>query len=279
MAKQKVIKGEDFRRMQLLQLDMLVELDRVCRENGISYQIGYGTLLGAIRHKGYIPWDDDADILMLREEYEKFKKCINQLDASVCYFQDHDTDSEYRWGYGKLKRTGTKYVRLGQEHMKCNNGVFIDIFPLDDVPDSIVGQLLQDFHCYCLRKIMWSEVGKYEKRGPLRIWYKLLSYIPVEWVFKQVSIYAFRSKNNSPNKVRTLTFPSMGKMYYKHSFRERYGAPKEWFINSSVFSFEGHKFYGSKYYDEYLTFVYGNYMELPPEDKRQQHSPVSDYSF
>ena len=83
--------------MQLLQLDMLVELDRVCRENNINYTIFGGTLLGAVRHKGYIPWDDDADVAMLREDYDKFKKITDQLNSEICYFQDHDTDPEYRW--------------------------------------------------------------------------------------------------------------------------------------------------------------------------------------
>ena len=67
-------------------------------------------------------------------------------------FQDHDTDPEYRWGYGKLRRTGTTYVRVGQEHLKCKTGVFIDVFPMDDIPHSTIGQMLNDFYCFCLRK-------------------------------------------------------------------------------------------------------------------------------
>ena len=74
MGEIKELSPEEFRTMQLLQLDMLVELDRVCRKNDIKYTIFGGTLLGAVRHKGYIPWDDDADVAMLREDYDKFKK-------------------------------------------------------------------------------------------------------------------------------------------------------------------------------------------------------------
>ena len=110
---------EQIRTMQLLELDMLKELDRVCRENGIMYTIFGGTLLGAVRHKGFIPWDDDADVCMLRGEYEKFKRVANQLNPEICFFQDHTTDPEYRWGYGKLRRTGTTYIRAGLEHIKC----------------------------------------------------------------------------------------------------------------------------------------------------------------
>lgn len=98
MKQVKVIEGEDFRRMQLLELDMLVEFDRVCRAHGIAYTICGGTLLGAVRHKGYIPWDDDADIAMLREDYERFRSVAHEMDPSICFFQDHLSDPEYRWG-------------------------------------------------------------------------------------------------------------------------------------------------------------------------------------
>ncbi len=279
MAQLKKIEKDDFRRLQLLELDLLVELDRVCRNNGIKYQIWGGTMLGAIRHKGFIPWDDDADVVMLREEYEKFRQCANQLNPDICFFQDHENDPEYRWQYGKLRRTGTRYVRLNQEHIKCKDGVFIDVLPLDDVPISIVGQIVQDFHCFCLRKIMWSEVGKVTEKGLLKLWYTLLSRIPLQYVFMQVNWYANRSRNSSKNKVRTLCFTSIGKLYYKHPLRERYGMPKHWFLEAQDFLFEGKKLKGLKYYDDYLTFSFGDYMKLPPVEKRGQHAPVSDFKF
>ena len=278
-AKAKIIEGEDFRKLQLLELDMLIELDRVCKDNDITYQIWAGTQLGAVRHKGFIPWDDDIDVVMLREEYEKFKIVTDQLNHDICYFQDHDNDPEYRWQYGKLRRTGTKYIRLGQEHIKCKTGVFIDIFPLDDVPISIFGQMLQDFHCFVLRKILWSEVGKYNEKGILKWIYMALSKIPIEYVFRQIEWYANRSNSKSPNKVRTLCYTSIGKLYYKHPLNERYGMPKKWFNRTRSFEFEGKEFIGLEDYDEYLRYSFGNYMELPPMQERVQHAPVSDYDF
>ena len=118
---------EEFRKMQLIQLDLIVELDRVCRKHNINYVIIAGTMLGAVRHKGYIPWDDDADIAMLREDYERFKSVAYDLNPEICFFQDNTTDPEYRWGYAKLRRTGTQYIRLGQEHMKNKTGICIDV--------------------------------------------------------------------------------------------------------------------------------------------------------
>ena len=148
----KEIKGEDFRKMQLTELDMLVEFDKVCRKYNINYVLFGGSLLGAVRHQGYIPWDDDADIGMLREDYETFKKHKDEMNPNICFFQDHDTDPEYRWEYGKLRRTGSTYIRVGHEHLKCKTGIFVDVFPMDDIPLSIVGQIFQNLHCYCLRR-------------------------------------------------------------------------------------------------------------------------------
>ena len=147
--------------MQLLQLDMLCELDKLCRRHGIIYAISFGTLLGAIRHKGYIPWDDDADVVMIRSEYERFRIVANELPKTICWFQDHYTDHDYRWEYGKLRRTGTRFVRLGQEHVKGETGVFIDIFPLDDIPDFLPFQIVQDAWLFFLRKILYSEARQY----------------------------------------------------------------------------------------------------------------------
>ncbi len=280
MSAIKTLTPQEFRKMQLLQLDMLVELDRVCQKHSINYVIFGGTLLGAVRHKGYIPWDDDADIAMLREDYEKFKKVAHELDPKLCYFQDHTTDPYYRWGYGKLRRTGTTYVRVGQEHLKCKTGVFVDIFPMDDCPNSIVGQMLQDFHCFCLRKILWSEVGKKESKGFIKLLYSILSKIPVSFIFSQLNWYANWSKNNiKRGKVRTLCYTAIGKLYYKHPLKQRYGMPKKWFLETSQYLFEGKKFMGLSNYDSYLKFCFGDYMKLPPESARVVHAPVSDYKF
>lgn len=279
MNKAKELDPEQFRKMQLIELEVLSEFDRVCRKNNINYAIFFGTLLGAVRHKGYIPWDDDTDVVMLREDYERFKKHMNELNPEICCFQDHDTEPEYRWGYGKLRRSGTIYIRVGQEHMKFRTGIFVDVFPLDDVPLSVCGQMLQDFHCFCLRKILWSEAARKNTSGLWKLWFSLLSLIPISIPFRALNRYISKSTNSSPNKVRCLTFPSPGKLYMKHPARLRYGVPKSWITERAEYEFEGRKFYGPKDYDEVLSYIYGDYMTPPPEDKREKHSPFSKIKF
>ena len=279
MKKAKELTPEQFRKMQLTELDMLVEFDRVCRKNNINYVLFGGSLLGAVRHKGYIPWDDDADIGMLREDYNKFKQHMNEMDPDVCYFQDHETDPEYRWGYGKLRRTGTTYIRVGQEHLKCRTGIFVDVFPMDDIPKTVIGQVIQDRHCYCLRKILWSEVAKMNTKWFWKVWFSLLSKIPVSVSFKALDRYARKSRNLSPNRVRCLAFPATGTLYKKNPIKERYGMPKEWFTDRAEYEFEGKKFFSSRDYDTVLKYIYGDYMKLPDEKGKEQHSPFSEIKF
>jgi len=275
----KEIKGKDFRKMQLTELDMLVEFDKVCRKYNINYVLFGGSLLGAVRHQGYIPWDDDADIGMLREDYETFKKHKDEMNPNICFFQDHDTDPEYRWGYGKLRRTGSTYIRVGQEHLKCKTGIFVDVFPMDDIPLSIIGQIFQDLHCYCLRKILWSEVAKENTVGFWKIWFTILSKIPADFTFHGYEKYSKKSSNSSPNRVRCLGFPATGMLYKKNPLSERYGMPKSWFTDRAEYMFEEKKLFSSKDYDTVLKYIYGDYMKLPPENQREPHSPCSEIVF
>ena len=93
--------AESLRNLQMIELEMLLELDRICKKHHIHYTVIAGTMLGAIRHEGFIPWDDDADVAMLRPEYDRFRKaCQTDLDEERFYFQDHTVTEGYRWGYG-----------------------------------------------------------------------------------------------------------------------------------------------------------------------------------
>ena len=277
----KEIKGAELRRLQLIELDMLAEFDRVCRKNGITYTMDGGTMLGAVRHKGFIPWDDDADVGMLRGEYEKFKRVAGELNPEICWFQDHDTDPEYRWGYGKLRRTGTEFVREGQEHLKCRTGVFVDIFPFDDAPRNLVGQMWQDFVCFLLRKTLWAEVGKRDESSSiLRGMYALLAKIPPSFVFKRLEKQARKSMEGRGSRVRVLMFPAYGKLWgHKMPLKERYALPKRWLAEVADYEFEGLRLMGTKDYDGILRCKYGDYMTPPPQNDRGGHALVSWYDF
>ena len=258
---------EMLRQLQMIELEMLIEVDRICKKCGIHYNIIAGTLLGAVRHKGFIPWDDDADIAMVRPEYEKFREaCKTELDTSRFYFQDHRNSRGYRWGYGKLRRKDTLFLRENQEHMPYQQGVFIDIFPLDGVPDNYLLRCVQNFHCFCVRKILWSAVGRVSDKRPLmRLWYRVLYRIPESLVFFHYHNMVCRSNKKRTKMVRILMFPTPNKAY---------GYYRKWYEESEPILFEEKEFCGIKDYDGYLSFKFGNYMELPPAEQRKVH-PVS----
>lgn len=255
------------RQVQLIQLEMLQEVDRICKKCGIHYNIIAGTLLGAVRHGGYIPWDDDADVAMLREEYEKFRTaCRTELDRSRFYFQDHRNTRGYRWGYGKLRRKNTLFLRENQEHMPYKQGIFIDIFPLDGVPDNYFLRSFKNFECFCVRKILWSKVGKIADKSPImRFWYGILEKIPEKTVFYYYNGMIRRAGKKRTRMVRILMFPTPN---------SEYGYYRNWYENSEKILFEEAVFQGIRDYDSYLTFKFGDYMKLPPVKMRKTH-PVS----
>lgn len=257
--------AELLRKLQMTELEMLIEVDRICRKYDIKYSLDGGTLLGAIRHDGFIPWDDDADVVMLRSEYNKFyEACSSELDSKRFFLQEFRTDAHYRWGYSKMRRNGTLFLREGQEHGKWNQSVFIDIFVYDWVPDNPILRRLHLFLCYCIRKGLYSEVGKKNASNPfIRRWYWFINRIPRKFWIYAIERIAGITNRKRHELVRHMTYP-----YRKEC---RYGLPGECFDEYIEKDFEGHQFKILKKYDLYLSRLYGDYMTLPPVEKRKVH--------
>ena len=258
---------EMLRRVQLCELEMLAEVDRICRLRNIRYNIIAGTLLGAVRHQGFIPWDDDADVAMLRDEYERFRKAVRtDLDTERFYFQDIRDTEGYRWGYGKLRRKDTLFLREFQEEMPYEQGIFLDIFPLDPVPYGYLARKAVDLECYCVRKFLWARVGKKADRSPLRrLLYAAMDKVPEKVIRRYYLTMAARANRTDTDWVRILTFPAPG----GHG-----GYKRRWYEEQADYVFEGKTFPGIRDYEEYLTFKYGDYRTPPPADQRKTH-PVS----
>lgn len=257
---------QELRAVQLIEVEMLQEIDRICKKCNITYCISAGTQLGAVRHGGFIPWDDDADIAFLRPEYEKFREaCEKELDKERFYFQDYRNTPGYRWGYGKLRRKGTEFVRLYQEHMPYEQGIFVDIMPYDNVPDAYLSRKLHNFQCFVYRKCFWAPLGKMQAKGLEKLAYQILSKIPENKLYGSFGKFTERCNKKETKRIRIFSFPVPGTEngYWRSCFQELVPV-----------MFEQIELVGMKDYDTYLSYKYGAYMILPPMEKRKVH-PVS----
>lgn len=258
---------EELKRVQEIQRELIREVKRICQKCGIHFNMVGGTMLGAIRHKGYIPWDDDADIGFLRTEYEKFREaCKTELDHEKYYMQDLRDTKGYRWGYGKLRRKDTEFIRLGQEFMPYEQGISIDLMPFDNVPDQWIARRIHFLRCFLYRKLFWSEVGSREEEN---IWartvYQAMRLLPMETICKSYQRFIDHGQKNKTRLVRILTFPTPKGVY---------GYNREWYTNLSKYPFDHMELPGAKDYDGYLQVKYGDYMKMPPVEKRKVH-PIS----
>lgn len=258
------------RKLQLNGLELLVEFDRICRKYKIDYALSGGSLLGAIRHKGFIPWDDDIDVAMTREQYNRFFEAAEkELDKDNYFLQEYRTDKYYRWGWPKLRLLGTDYVRTGQERLKYKRGVFMDILIRDNVPDGRLRRLIHKFECFAIRKILYSELGKTNERNCLlRLWYKILFLIPRKCIFSCLNYVANHENKHRTELNRTLTIPCIEKGI-------KFGIPSSLHDEYVDVEFEGMLFKTYKNYVTYLEMAYGDYMQLPPEEKRHGNAPCT----
>ena len=269
-ANRAIIEGPEFiRRVQLVALEMLCEVDRICRKHGIKYILAAGTQLGAVRHKGFIPWDDDVDIAMLHEEWLRFKAVADKdLDKQKFFLRTQETDQDMNLVFFQIKRNGTTYIKGGREHFNTHRGIALDILPYYNAPDSKFLTYLQHKVCNFLRTMTWAHMGSgSEKRPLLRSYYKLLAKVSNKTSYALFYKLASAIKGKKPY----LTYLCTGKNPIHSSFNQR-----KYFEDLTEIEFEGYFFPVPREYEEYLEFFYGkDYRRLPIPLKRvNKHLPA-----
>lgn len=264
------------RKVQLVQLDILKEIDRICKENNISYFLDSGTFLGAVRHNGFIPWDDDLDIGMTRENYVHFLKIANKELDEVYYCLNWNEFSDYGLSYAKVKRKNTLYVENIDKNSKYPE-IFVDIFPYDRYPNCHMTKYTQGYPLLLLRVLIKLKAGNLPWAGGNIL--KKIKYMPAiivsklfpsEWMIKKYDRIA--QKYNSNLKCE----------WYFSQGIERYGTwifHKEWLDKMNDYQFEDRCFPGPANAEAYLSQAYGNYMELPPKEKRWNRHQILEISF
>lgn len=257
----------EVRKLQLIELDILKEVDRVCRENGITYYLGEGTLLGAIRHQGFIPWDDDVDILMPREDLNKFMRICDEKLKSNYKLQYYHNVSSYWVQSPKVRLLDkTEFVQSALRKYTEDVGPYIDIFPLDYAPDSFNELKKQERYIKLHRRILFLKTGFSRPRNWKHKLLKIYSrFLSVKQIHERIIQCA--TKYNDGSRESYCNFGS----YYsikKETFPvSRFGTPK-------YVPFEDAQFPVPSDYEYVLTTTYGDYHQLPPEDKR-----VAKHSF
>lgn len=247
-----------------IQLDLLQNFIQICKDNDLRYFLLGGSCLGAVRHKGYIPWDDDIDVGMPRSDYEKFLMIAQQKLPDYVFVQTHDTDINYPHGFAKLRNSNTTFIESSVKNLNVNHGIYIDIFPLDGTYANKFRYKMQLLKIQLLSKSI-SRVFSLHKGRSLR-----------ESVLRTISFIYAPSVNYAINKREKL----MKKVNFDDAtivanwcgaWAEKEIMPKSYFADGTTASFDGIEVVIPKEYDQYLTRMYGDYMELPPEEKRVSH--------
>ncbi len=263
----------DLDRIKNTQLQIMDSIHRFCTENDIVYYIIGGTLLGAVRHKGFIPWDIDIDIAMQRQDYEKFK-CLwmSRMNEQYRYY-DHTMTKNYWRPHAIVFDTNTRiHIKNDSNNKNVDKtGVYIDIFPLDNAPDN---EKLRDKQTKKLIKIRKFKAYRipysYSKKK-----IKIFAHRCVSLILSMIASVPFinrlqQQEMSRYNGSHTECLCSMASQYsYKKQCmpRDIYGKPV-------LLMFEGREYYAPEKYVEYLTRIYGNYMELPPIEKRQANLEI-----
>lgn len=251
-------------------LDILIEVDRICRQEKIDYWMDAGTLLGAVRHQGFIPWDDDLDICILKKDYKRFKKAMNRHLSDCFVYQDWTTDPHH-FEMSPRIRDKHSFIDIPIERLQKHRGLFLDVVLLERIPSMAVqhlvyliyGRVSREMHNY--GDTAYTSIAK-------RTFAKTAAYIlfPFVWtLLEALRAYASIAKCDLIGR------------YYAGFKNPRY--------LSNIFplteiAFEGYLFFAPGNYDSYLKDMFNDYSKLPPENQREGHTfhleiyPIPQYS-
>lgn len=251
-------------------LEIMKYIDSLCRQNGIVYYIMGGTALGAIRHGGFIPWDDDLDIFMTPDQYDKFKVVFERCNSKLFVLQEWRTTPNYL-EYAKVRMNGTTFIEEAfKDCFDMHQGIYVDIMILHKVPNSAF--LQKKIYCYskfvtlyALSQRNWRPKTKIQK-----ILLKSLKYIPCKYIAKHCyqNIYRYDGLTDGYKYCYWIT-PAK----FKNGLFD-----KDFFSSPVDIPFEDTVLLGSEKITEYLEYRYGDYMKLPSEEQRKAavHAMVFD---
>lgn len=258
-----IINNNDLEKIHKIHNEALIEIDKICNKHNIKYFLSDGTLLGAIRHKGFIPWDDDLDIGMLRNEYIKFQQVVESELSNKYFFQTYYTDKYYSNYFPKILVNNTSLIEDISKKSKKRNGIFVDIFIYDKIIENKVAQKLH-FKKFSL----FMNALQFKNRYYPKIKFNLKSLFR-HFLF---IVFSLHSRKYLINKIESIVQEynnSNSQLYTKHI--DNYYNDQVYFHvynNLTTTKFEGKDFPIPLESSIILKALYGNYMELPPVEQR-----------
>ncbi len=243
-------------------LEIACEIKNLCEKHNIEYYISDGSCLGAVRHGGFIPWDDDFDMMMTYDNYKKFAEIAKRELSEPFFYQDTETDPNYRSVFAKVRNSDTTFIEDALSHIKMNHGIYVDIFILSGVPDNFILKNIQrfaGFMWFFLQEFIAPRKNKLKKAICSAV-FSVIDFFhirkPLIELFKSIYLHY------KPENCRTWTY-SMGKFNYNQTTMDSsiIGKPID-------IDFEGIRFSTVEFPEQYCKHLYGDYMTPPPEDNR-----------
>ena len=267
---------EVLRKVRQTQLEIAREIRRVCQENEISCFLAHGTFLGAVRHGGFIPWDDDMDMGMLRSDYEKFCRIApEKLKPEFC-LQTWYTEPNYGLPFGKVMKRNTLYLENKKTRRLENNGIYVDIFPYDYAPEDVQerNRLTATLLSIYRVKLMKSGYKPWMEDDRI-VWKKRIGYL----YYQLKSLFVTRERLARDYDTLAVAVHDSSVICERNGRTKLDCYDRSWVEELADYTFEGETFKGPKDYDKYLTSLYGDYMELPPEGERENRHQIIAIDF
>lgn len=259
---------DSLRRLQSTQIEILQVIDSVCKKHHIKYSLYAGTLLGAVRHQGFIPWDDDLDVCMERREYDRFINAWEKEKPSGYILQNKDNSPCFTQSFTKIRKEHTTFLQAEWERGRYHTGIFVDVFPVDRVPRGLVNRLSFQWNCLCLllftREFIPPKGNKLQKMVS-RVLLCLVRGKHREMSRKKLLKQIIkRDEDKSLQMITTETMEA-----------SRIPLPSELMKDYVFLPFEGKKYMCMSRWHDFLKAKYGDYMTLPPEAERTwKHHPI-----
>jgi lipopolysaccharide cholinephosphotransferase len=249
----RILQPEELRQLHTVQLDLLLEFDRLCRRLGLRYQIAAGTLLGAVRHGGFIPWDDDIDVILRREDYRRLLRLGPALLADRFFLQSRRSDPEYRRHHAKLRRHGSVFREI-EAAAGSHAGIFIDIFPFDPVAP---------------RSRLW--------RWRCRLLCRLNAVLPRWWgpLPRELLLRAIAIRGADARGADQVVCLASGPLHLGRILAQ--ARPVAEFEQTVWLGFAGLRLPATAAFDRALTRLYGAYRTPPPPERRVPGHPVREF--